>query len=177
MAYIGIDPGKHGAIVRITSRGKVTPWVMPLRGDNSIDLDELCSIISKFGKRDRVALELIHSIYGTGKGSMFTMGRGLGNIEAALHCNNVPFTYVRPADWQARIWEDGDVVKKKSKSGKRRVNDTKTTSLRAAIRLFPGLDLRYGSNETLYKGRERVLAHDGIVDALLIAQYARKWIK
>ena len=103
------------------------------------------------------------------------MGRGLGNIEAALYCNNLNFTFVRPSDWQSRIWIDEDIVKKSSK--KKKVNDTKTTSLNAARRLFPKHDMRYGLNEKRYTGRDRVNDHDGIVDALLIALYAKLWVK
>lgn len=176
MAYVGIDPGKYGAIVRISTRGVIKQWVMPLRSDGSIDLAELCRILSKL-RAKKVALELTHSIYGTGKGSMFTMGRGLGNIEAALFCNGIPFEYVKPVDWQTRIWIESDIIKKKSKNGKRLVNDTKATSLRAAKRLFPKNDFRYGDNEKRHKGRERSKDHDGLVDAILIAQYAKLFVK
>lgn len=170
MTYVGIDPGKKGAIVRIGR--KVTKWAIPLDGKD-VDLDELCRIISNLNKKSVVCLESVHSIYGTGKQSMFTMGRVFGNIESALKCNGIKFHYVRPTDWQARVWKD----KIKIKSGKKLVTDTKATSLRTAQALYPKLDLRYGKNETIHKGRERSTPHDGIVDALLIAHYAKHYVK
>jgi hypothetical protein len=178
MAYIGIDPGKKGAIARIANNGRITTWVMPLTHGNDIALFVLCELIDRISSpKDTVALELIHSIYGTSKGSMFTMGRGLGNLESTLACKGCNFHYVRPADWQARIWIDKDMVKKPSKSGKKMVNDTKAISLNAAKRIFPKTDMKYGNNEKRHKGRTRIKEHDGIVDALLIAQYARFWLK
>lgn len=174
MAWIGIDPGKKGAIVRIGR--KVHSWAMPLTPDGDIDIKELCSIFDTFTSRDKIAVELIHSIYGTGKGSMFTMGRGLGNIEAALVCSGLSFTFVRPPDWQSRMWIDKDEVWIKQK-GKKDKRDTKATSLNAARRLYPKMDFRYADNETPGRGKQRTSIHDGLVDALLIANYSKNYIK
>lgn len=172
--YIGIDPGKKGAIVRLSEDLTVTnKWVMPIdKKTKDIDLDKLCEIISSFGENDIISLELIHSIHGTGKGSMFTMGRGLGNIEAALVCNDKKIQYVRPKVWQDEVWRKSDIVKIKSKTGKRMVTDTKQSSYNTFRRLYPDVDLRYGDNETIHKNRERTKQHDGLIDAILIATYS-----
>lgn len=169
--WTGIDPGLKGAIVTLHPDGSVEKKVMPLV-DGNIDIHTLCTYISELHGHP-VTLELIHSIYGTSKGSMFTMGRGLGNVEAALICNGVSFTYTKPYDWQKPVWEEKDMVWKPSRSGKTTVRDTKATSLNCLKRLYPNLDLRYGDNETIHKGRERTKFHDGLVDAALIAHYTK----
>lgn len=165
--YTGIDPGKKGAIVKINSRGRVWMYTMPLLSNGDVDLDKLCKLISKLRTR-YVCLESIHSLYAQSKGSAFTMGRVWGNCEAAVICKGHHLDYVRPMDWQSKIWIPEDVVK--TPEGK---NDTKASSLRAARRLYPRLDLRYGQNEIVHKGRQRSIPHDGIVDALLIAHYCK----
>lgn len=169
--FTGIDPGKQGAIVSIGPNNEVRKRTIPVfKGD--IDLGMLCNIIDELVDHI-VCLELIHAIFGASKGTMFTMGRGLGNIEAALHCKGVNFEFARPKEWQKAVWSAEDWVGGITPSG-RKVTDTKATSLNAAQRLYPDLDLRYADDEKIHKGRERSKPHDGIVDALLIAHFIKK---
>lgn len=173
MRYVGIDSGKRGAIVTLAPGGGVKKAVIPLLKNGHIDLKSLCRIINGL-KGCCVALEEIHSIYGTSKGSMFTMGKVLGNIEAALICNGLDFEYVKPYDWQRGVWKDVDMVFKSPDKRGRIRTDTKPTSLNAAKRLYPNIDLRYGDEEKARTGRwARKKDHDGLVDALLIAHYLK----
>lgn len=173
MRFIGIDPGKKGAIVRINSDLSVDQWVIPVDKDNDVDIAELCGlIVYEIDEGDKVGLEEIHSIYGTAKGTMFTMGRVWGNIESALICNNIHFEYVPAKVWQKDIWHPSCIVKKLSKTGSRYVNDTKASSYNTATMIYPMLDFRYGKNEN--NNNRRTKAHDGIIDALLIAEYIRR---
>lgn len=175
MITAGIDPGKRGGFV-IYDFGRnrlISKQVMPLSGGD-VDLEMLCGMLQFWSEVDidAVFMENPHAIYGTGKGSMFTMGRVIGNIEAALTCTGHKPVLVKPKDWQNIVWSEEDIVKKKSFSGKKVVNDTKATSLKAFQRLFGDEDLRYGDNED--EGRRRTKQHDGLVDALLIAYYGNK---
>jgi len=166
----GIDPGKKGALVVYTTTTKrMQKFVMPLNKQGNIDLKALCTLINKYFKKATVFLEKIHSIKGTGKQSMFTMGRGLGQLESALVCNGIDFHWVRPYDWQKAVWVPKDVIKKRSDSGKTMVNDTKASSMNAFKRIFPKTDVRYGDLES--KKYKRTVHKDGIVDAALIAYY------
>lgn len=171
--YIGIDPGKKGAIVKVYENGAVNAWKVPLTKEGEVDLARLCDILGLITKDDSlIGLENPHAIYGTSKGTMFTMGRVIGNIEAALTCNGANFCYVKPKEWQKIIWIDKDIVKKDKGSAKKKVRDTKATSLNAVKRLFPGVELRFDCTET--PNNRRTKPHDGIVDALLIAEYVRR---
>jgi hypothetical protein len=175
MTYTGIDPGKKGAIVSISEGRIVGQRCIPLQDDGSIDLSLLCDLLDGL-KGHKVCLELVQPIYGVSKTSSGTMMRGLGNIEAALHCKGVPFTYVRPKVWQKMVWGVEDIVTVPAPTAKRpdkTKTDTKATSLKCAESLYPDADLRYGDLETQHKGRARKKVHDGLVDALLIAEYCR----
>lgn len=174
MKYVvGIDPGvSAGAICLIESpSGKlVGKWTLERHPSGGLDLFGLDARI-KLIKHDlslcKWYLEDIHSIWGTSKSSTAIMMRGLGNLEQALASNFCDFEMVQPKRWQ-KIWEEEDLVYKDSLA-KRKVKDTKQTSLRCVKRLYPTIDLRYGDNESK-KSDRRTKPHSGIVDALLIAR-------
>lgn len=166
----GIDPGiSAGAISLLKDKDLIKTWVLP-KGDKGLDLEDLCNIISEIQSiyKPLFVLEEIHSIFGAAVGTMFKMGRGVGNIEATLSCNGCSYILVQPKKWQSKIWLESDIVYK-DPSAKRKVKDTKATSLNAVKRLFPNESekLMYGSNEKI-SGR-RNLFKDGIVDSVLIA--------
>ena len=168
--YVGIDPGKKGAIVYIDNDGKlVSKYVIPIvKSSGDIDIPLLCDMIGEISLvTTEVWLEQIHAIFKTSKGSMFTMGRGLGNIEAALYCKGLIVNYVRPKTWQKEIWLPEDIVWEKPKK-----KDTKATSVKAAQRLFPGTEFLFGDNEK--KNNRRSKPRDGIADAMLIALYGKQ---
>lgn len=171
MKYIcGIDPGiSAGAISLLKDKDLIKTWVLP-KGDKGLDLEDLCNIVSEIQSiyKPLFVLEEIHAIFGTAVGSMFSMARGLGNIESTLSCNECNYILVQPKKWQFKVWLDSDIVYK-DPSAKRKVKDTKATSLNAVKRLFPNESekLMYGSNEKI-SGR-RNLFKDGIVDSVLIA--------
>ena len=85
--------------------------------------------------------------------STFTTGRGFGLIEGI--CVGIPIKYelVHPRSWQPKMLPPGQ-------------GDSKPRARIAAGRLFPALDLR--AND-----RCRV-PHEGVVDALLIAEFGRR---
>jgi hypothetical protein len=171
MIVAGIDPGKNGGIVVCNNKTMniIGKFTIPKIG-KEVDLMGLCRIISTYLAGIPVVLEEPHSIVGTGKGSMFTMGRVLGNIEAALACNGIEYQLVSPKDWQKVVWQPEDIVKVKSKTGLKMVNDTKATSLNAVKRLFPEADFKYGDLEKVSGRRNN--GHDGLVDAALISMYS-----
>jgi hypothetical protein len=166
------DPGiSAGALALLSPEGNIVKTNTLSRSKNGLDLLYLCNLIDEIETNFNPIwlLENIHSIWGTGKSSMFKMGRGLGNIEAALVCNGCEFKYITPKEWQKLIWKDSDIVYK-DPLAKKKVKDTKATSLNAVKRLFPNEleKLIYGDNEK-QSGR-RTKLHEGIVDAVLIAK-------
>lgn len=175
MVVWGIDPGKKGAFVCIEDGKIIKKYVMPLKKNpkrktaKDIDLTWLCLLTYMVKEKGGIVyLEDIHAIYGTDKSTMFTMGRVFGNIEAALECHEIEVIYVQPKTWQKAVWKDQDIVIK-DPTAKRKVKDTKATSLNAATRIFPDEDFLFGDREK--KTRTRSKPHDGLVDASLIAHY------
>lgn len=173
--YLGIDPGVHGAFTVIDDKNKVKDqFVVPLI-DGKIDLQELRNLLAlteiAYPGLESV-LEEPGVLFGVSKSSMATMFRALGNKEGILTGLGLSHILASPKTWQKLIWIDTDIVKKKSKTGKKLVNDTKATSFNAAKRLFPNHDNWYYGNNEDNKGR-RTKVNDGLVDSLLIAKYCQ----
>ena len=162
MIRIGIDPGKNGFISVIGESGTIVYFSIPLI-NTEVDLYELNGILRPFGMSDNVhcVIEDVHAIFGSAAKATFNFGWIVGVLEALLVAHGIPYTKVKPKDWQKEMWEG---IPKQTKANGR--TDTKAMSLLAAKRLFPNEDLRATE-------RSKV-AHDGKVDALLLAEYARR---
>ena len=179
MQTIGIDPGKKGAVV-IMDGTDIKCEVMPLI-DKEFDLQELGRLLSSFTNstsshgNPHVFIEDVHAIFGSAAGATFTFGFVCGAIQGIVSVLGFPYTLVQPKAWQKVIYQGIPEIRKPSiriSKGKRAgkmmkgKRDTKAMSEVAAKRLFPTVDLR---------ASERCkISHDGIVDALLIAEYGRR---
>lgn len=167
--YLGIDPGKSGGLVALTPAGVVVgKWIMPILGDN-LDVSALYDLFKGLLERYHVTviLEDVHSIFGMSAATNFVFGYVCGAIEAVVLCHKLKLIKVGPRTWQKEIWANGDKVYKPKKPEQKNPSiDTKPTSLCAATRLFPTVDLR--------KSVRAKIAADGIVDALLLAEYGRR---
>jgi len=174
--FIGIDPGKKGALAVIDIGMNVLETsVTPLVGDD-YDISKMLKILAKYkGKEVFVCLENVHAIQGKAGGSSnFQFGRGKGLWEMAILGLKFTTLYIEPKEWQKISWEGVTQQKiytgKTLKSGKPQEKiDTKNTSLVAVKRLFPG--------ETLLATNRSRVPHDGIVDALLIANACKQKFK
>lgn len=171
---VGIDVGKNGGIVIIDSDGEVTTMATPKVNKDEIDIHQIVEVLSALkenGNKVHIAIEDVHSIFGVGAKSNFQFGRALGILEGVVIGLGISFTKVAPKTWQKEMWMGVKPVEintgKKTKDGNTKFKiDTKGTSLLAAKRLYPDLDLR--ATERSKK------AHDGIVDALLIATFVKR---
>lgn len=166
--YVAIDPGKNGGIVAMSGKTVIGKWIMPLLGDD-IDISGLYSLLQRLWSDYDVTviLEDVHSIFGSSASSNFTFGFVCGVIEAVVVSQKLKLIKVGPKKWQGEIWENSDKCYKPKKPDQKNPSvDTKATTLRAAVRLFPMEDLR--------KSDRAKIAHDGIVDALLMAEYGRR---
>ncbi len=155
------DVGKDGAIVVFRDEKPIEKTMMPTVG-NQIDLTSIRDILSKYDcQHIHVVIEDVHAIFGASAKSTFNFGWSLGVLEGMLAGMGIPYTKVSPKVWQKEMWQGVSPVYKSGKT-----IDTKATSLIAAKRLFPNEDLR--------KSERATLAHDGIVDALLMGEYCRR---
>ncbi len=174
MVSIGIDVGKKGALALLSHDKKLRLYeAIPLI-NKEIDVTELSKIFKLWNSTydiGIVGIEDVHSIFGAGAKANFQFGRCLGLLEGFTIANGIPFIKVAPKAWQKEMWEGVDIIKdntgKKTKQGNIKYKtNTKATSLIAAQRLFPG--------EEFLATERSYTPHDGIVDALLIAEHCRR---
>lgn len=145
MYFIGIDPGKSGALAVIDDEGYVWNTKTFNESDYAIVLNELAS-----APNVRVVLEHVGAMPGQGSVSMFNFGANFGFIKGLLAANNLPYELVRPQKWKRMFSCTSD----------------KNTSVEVAHRLFPDVDLRRTTRCSK--------PHDGIAEALLMAEYCRR---
>lgn len=168
--YIGIDPGMQGFITAMFPNGKFEFYSIDENDD--LELNRIFKSIKERSWQVTAVLEDVHALYQAAAKSTFNFGEIKGILKGLLIANEIPYTLVQPKTWQNEIWINQDmIVSYKSiiraeKEIKQKVVDTKSTSINAARRLFPQIDLR--KNERCKK------IDDNKVDSLLMAEYARR---
>ena len=162
MRKIGIDTGKHGGIVALNSKNEIIgKWVMPLDVGGEIDLHAL-DIIFK-GLRPTVYGYATVTIEDPGKHAKSSqaiggMRYGFGVVKQACVSNGISFHTTSSRVWQSYYWSNrGD-------------RTTKEKALEVAKNTWP-------EEPFLHPGKPRSKkAHDGLVDAALIALFGLTWI-
>jgi len=177
MQIIGIDPGKHGAIVYITKHEdtvSISSKVFPLIA-NEFDWRAFADLLRNQPPGTHVYIEHVHAMHGCAAGATFSFGGAFHGAVATVCALGLPHTLVQPKVWQKIAYQGINEIRKpdiKIKVGKRAGSyikgrlDTKAMSEIAAKRLYPHVDLR--------KSPRCTMSHDGIVDALLIADYGAR---
>lgn len=160
---IGIDNGQKGAIAIITPCGEVEVWPMPVisvgtkKVYDELSIDNIVNMYDAHVLTDmqpHAFIEKAQAMPKQGGVSMFNFGVGYGLIRGMLVAGRVPYTIVRPQEWQK------EMLQGESK------DDTKAASILVAKRMFPGISL---------KRTDRCRKDcDGMSDALLIAEYGRR---
>lgn len=154
MTYIGIDPGLDGAVAKQDSfecRVYATPTVRISRGR---DYDEPAMRAILEGTLNPTAIiEKQQSMPGQGVRSTFMTGGGYYIWRGLLSGLGIPYEIVTARRWQKLMHGVAS-------------GDPKGRSIMACKRLFPTVSL-------LKSDRCRT-PHDGIADALLIAEYGRR---
>jgi crossover junction endodeoxyribonuclease RuvC len=151
-AWLGIDPGKKGAITLIDEHGGLQffPW------PKDDDLREIRDILIKW-KREYIIkgclLEKVHAMPGQGVTSMFSFGTNFGCWIMALAFADIPYELITPQKWQKAVTYPKDGATPNARA------------LTAVRRLFP--------KETFILPRCRV-PHDGLVDAALMSVVAKR---
>lgn len=147
MIAIGIDPGKSGAMAVLHDDYIKT---------QVFDIQEYSKILYNISGTDeivRCVVEKVGAMPGQGVTSMFHFGENFGMIQGLLVAYNIPFELVTPQKWKKEFAVTAD----------------KTTSIMMCKHLFPAADLK--ASPRCRKD------HDGIAEALLMAEYARRCIK
>ena len=147
MMYMGIDPGKAGALALINDKRQI----ICLEGFNR---DEYMACMrDAAGLEDMIAaccLEQVGAMPGNGGKSMFSFGENFGWIQGVLDSFNVRYQLIPPKRWKHEFGLDSD----------------KNKSIEVCKHLFPEVSLKRspGSRKD----------DDGLAEALLMAEYARR---
>lgn len=158
--FIGIDPGIGGAIAVLDETGHVFSVIpMPVAkvgAKNKLDLRSIRLLFKSYDldKIQIVAIERQQAFPKQGAVSCFTIGMGYGQLEGLCAGLNIPYTIIGPRDWQKEMYMG--LPKGKSKDH----------SILMAQRLFPKTSFLATSRCTKI--------HDGMTDAILIAEYGRR---
>jgi len=169
--FIGLDPGIQGFITAMFPNGNYEFYSIDENDD--LALHRILKSIKERSWQVSAVLEDVHALFNASAKSTFNFGEIKGILKGLLVANEIPYTLVQPKTWQQEIWNNQDMIvsyktinKSDGTEQKRKVVDTKSTSINAARRLFPAIDLR--KNERCKK------IDDNKVDSLLIAEYGRR---
>jgi hypothetical protein len=172
---IGIDPGKEGAIAILSVDQNLNMnlelHTMPLDPVGQIDPVKIWGILHQHLDAKAVVHEDVHSIFGASAATNFQFGRNTGISYAVLSMMQKHTSLVQPKEWQKEIHKilpSKFVVEVKDKEGPKG-KKAKALSLAAAKQLFP--------NQSFLPTPKSKVAHDGLVDAALIAYYCYLKIK
>lgn len=152
MQYLGIDPGKSGAITVIdwwekdSLLGKSTETTITSCKLTETELDIWKWLENNVDVLNAVAtIENVHSMPKQGVASAFTFGKNFGFLIGLLTASSIPYKFVTPQKWQKgmQCMTGGD----------------KNISKAAAQRLWPRIKMTHA-----------------IADSLLIAEYGRKFL-
>ena len=148
--FIGIDPGKSGAmaIIHVGNTGVLSVTITPF--DEERYIRELKEIHINTGDKCVACLERVGAMPNQGVKSMFTFGTNYGFIQGLLAMKRIPYETIPPQKW-----------KKEYSLGK-----DKSASVATAKKLFPDVSLLPTD-----KSKKE---NDGMAEALLMAEYARR---
>jgi len=162
--YIGIDIGKSGAYYILGEDGsEIDSGPVPMI-KKEVDYHALNVLLQPYDMfNGMVVFEKLGVIFGSSKKTAFSMGYQAGAIEMCCIANNLIYTMVLAKKWQEHMFQGQTKIFKKGIKGPL---NTKAMALVAAKRLFPKTNLLMTERSTV--------PHDGLVDALLMAEYARR---
>ena len=146
MIYIGVDPGKKGGVAIIAD--DAVSGIQVEAWDDEVFVS-LMREMSKY--RCVAAVEKVGAMPGQGVTSMFSFGQSFGFILGVLTAFGIGYQLVPPTLWKREFGL---------------LHTEKQASVDVAKRLFPGVSLL--PTERCRK------ESDGMSDALLICEYARR---
>jgi len=154
---IGVDPGLSGGIAVLSFGGEVesvsiTPTIAVGKSRREYDIGAMRDLIKDSGAKVAF-IESQSARPGQGVSSTFKTGYGYGIWVALIISCEVSLNIVAPRTWTSKMLSGVP-------------GDGKDRNILGAKRLFPSTDLR--------KSERARKPHDGLADALLIAEYGRR---
>lgn len=160
MISVGIDPGLNGAFgvidgTHIYGIPITTYWITLKSGKRRQKYDWQATLkILQVRKDTIVTIEKQYSMPMQGIVSQFSVGLGYGALRGMLCGLDITTKPVHAKTWQKEFFK-----RDKEKT-------TKEQALEAIKELYPQVDLFASERSTVH--------HEGIVDAMLIAEYGRR---
>jgi crossover junction endodeoxyribonuclease RuvC len=130
MIYLGIDPGKSGAVAVLTDTQEVYD-LTPSHADNVAVLAAIKAKADAKGEQIYATLEKVTAMPKQGVASSFDFGQTFGVIIGALYSLGIPFSFVTPSKWKSEVFDSSPRGKEKA--------EQKTAARDLARRLYPGL--------------------------------------
>ena len=148
-AFIGVDPGKNGAIAVLENQyTDIDAWINAeiFKTDRPLWLGEnfVAAVSTGFA-----LIEKVHAMPNQGVTSMFNFGRNFGQLEMLIDWQCENYDYVTPQTWQKHF----KLLKEKGETKTQKKNRHKAL----AQKLFPDIKVTHTN-----------------ADALLIAWYCRE---
>ena len=165
MHYYGIDCGLSGGVVCLDADGKIVmSRTMPILSDGKsrvIDIGSLATLFAEIGRHPDRQKFIVENPGGHAPSAagLRSMTYSYAVIETLLVANKLQHHIVTAQRWQKQFWSRPQMAK-----GKKFNN--KAAALLAAGKIWP-------AEQWLATERCRK-AHDGMVDAALIAEYGRR---
>lgn len=159
MRLLGIDPGKDGGLALLVDRAIEKLAVMPvIKGAKTkklFDLPTLRNFVIAW-QPDLVAIEKQQALPAKlgGGSANYSRGYALGMLEMLAACQGFRYALIAPRSWQSDVLRDTNTT------------DTKQAALVVAQRLWP--NQKWTMTDLARK------PHDGVIDACLIAEFARR---
>lgn len=151
MIYMGIDPGKNGGIACMFTINNMTlKSTVSCEPYSESSLISLCRDLYEQKQPAICYLEQVHAMPKQGVSSTFNFGMNYGFIQGVLKAYGIPYELVTPQKWKKEFSCTSD----------------KNTSIEVCKRLFPNVNLK--ATDRCKKD------HDGMAEALLIAEYGRR---
>lgn len=144
MIYVGVDVGKNGGYAVIYPSGIVAEV-----WDDENFIDEM-KLVSLREEEVRACVEQVGAMPRESPKASFSFGRSAGFIEGVLQTFGISYQLVRPQVWKKEFG----------------LNSDKSKSCEVCHKLFPTVNLL--RTERCKK------PHDGMAEALLMAEYARR---
>lgn len=167
--YIGIDVGSKGFIT-LNNNGELS--FFSIADNDAYKLSDILQKIKSTYPNVVCVIEEVHALFGSSAKATFSFGEINGILKGLLMANKIPYHLVQPKTWQKEMWDNKDLVgsyktiKVKGKDVSKKEINTKQTSINAAKRIFPHIDLR--------KTERCKNIDDNKVDSILIAEYGRR---
>jgi crossover junction endodeoxyribonuclease RuvC len=152
--YIGIDPGKSGAVAIITSHGESVFDLTDSHADNVQLLNELRRDCELERCAAVVVIEQVSAMPKQGVTSSFNFGKTFGVLIGALIALGFQYQTVTPAKWKAKVFDSSPRGTGKAAQ--------KTAARDLARRLYPAV------SDQLKRVKDADRA-----EALLMAHYAK----